>query len=58
MRKQLILVFLFLSFGVLHAQNVNGKVIDSNGTPLPGVNILEKNTTNGIVTDFDGYYSI
>lgn len=58
MRKQLILVFLFLSFGVLHAQNVKGKVIDSNGTPLPGVNILEKNTTNGIVTDFDGYYSM
>jgi len=33
-------------------------VSEDNGMPLPGVNILEKGTTNGAVTDFDGNYSI
>lgn len=30
----------------------------SDGTPLPGVNVIEKGTTNGVTTDFDGNYSI
>ncbi|WP_416439895.1 carboxypeptidase-like regulatory domain-containing protein [Leeuwenhoekiella sp. A16] len=28
------------------------------GKPLPGVNIVEKETSNGVVTDFDGNYTI
>ncbi|GAB1855482.1 TonB-dependent receptor [Flavobacteriaceae bacterium MHTCC 0001] len=38
--------------------SVTGKVSDANGLPLPGVNILEKGTTNGVVTDFDGSFNI
>ncbi|MBJ6366992.1 SusC/RagA family TonB-linked outer membrane protein [Snuella sedimenti] len=37
---------------------VNGIVTDQNGQPLPGANILEKGTTNGTQTDFDGKFSI
>jgi TonB-linked SusC/RagA family outer membrane protein len=37
---------------------VTGKVVDSDGMPLPGVNVVEKGTTNGAVTDIDGNYSI
>lgn len=38
---------------------VKGIVTDAEtGIPIPGVNILEKNTTNGVATDFDGAYSI
>ncbi|WP_308990999.1 SusC/RagA family TonB-linked outer membrane protein [Mariniflexile litorale] len=37
---------------------VTGKVIDETGLPLPGVNIIEKGTNNGFVTDFDGKYSL
>ncbi len=37
---------------------VTGKVTDQNGAPLPGVNIVEKGTTNGTTTDFDGNYAI
>ncbi len=37
---------------------IKGKVTDSEGNSLPGVNILEKGTTNGTVTDLDGYYTI
>ncbi|MBM1106539.1 TonB-dependent receptor [Aurantibacter crassamenti] len=39
-------------------QQVNGTVLDQNGQPLPGANILEKGTTNGTQTDFDGNFSI
>ncbi|MEC3908497.1 SusC/RagA family TonB-linked outer membrane protein [Tamlana sp. 2201CG12-4] len=39
-------------------QQVSGTVTDANGQPLPGANILEKGTTNGTQTDFDGNFSI
>lgn len=39
--------------------SVSGVVTDAaSGFPLPGVNILEKGTTNGTITDLDGNFSI
>jgi iron complex outermembrane receptor protein len=43
---------------LISAQEVTGKVTDNAGIPLPGVNVVEKGTTNGSITDFDGVYSI
>ncbi len=37
---------------------VSGKVTDSSGVPLPGVSIVIKGTTQGIITDADGKYSL
>ena len=37
---------------------VKGTVTDSNGEPLIGVSILVKGTTNGVVSDINGGYSI
>ena len=37
---------------------VNGRVIDENGDPLPGVNVVVKNTSTGAVTDANGRYSV
>jgi TonB-linked SusC/RagA family outer membrane protein len=37
---------------------VTGTVIDSEGEPIIGVNVLEKGTGNGNITDIDGKYSI
>ncbi|CAM4345578.1 TonB-dependent receptor [Zobellia roscoffensis] len=37
---------------------VSGMVTDQEGSPLPGANIIEKGTTNGITADFDGNFSI
>lgn len=37
---------------------VNGTVVDSYGQPLPGVNIIQKGTNNGTVSDFDGNYQL
>lgn len=37
---------------------VSGTVTDAQGEPLLGANILEKGTSNGSITDFDGNYTI
>lgn len=37
---------------------VSGKVVDESGNSLPGVNVLEKGTSNGTSTDIDGKYSL
>ncbi|MDO6801468.1 TonB-dependent receptor [Wenyingzhuangia sp. 1_MG-2023] len=37
---------------------VKGKVLDDKGMPLPGVTVLEKGTNKGVITDFDGEFSI
>lgn len=37
---------------------VSGTVTDSLGTPLPGVNVIIKGTTNGTTTDSQGSYSL
>lgn len=37
---------------------VGGTVLDSEGEPLIGVNVVEKGTTNGTVTDINGTFSL
>ena len=37
---------------------VRGKVTDSKGEPIIGVNILEKGTANGVITNAEGFFSI
>ncbi|MFT6934793.1 MAG: hypothetical protein ACJAUQ_001183, partial [Maribacter sp.] len=39
-------------------QTVSGMVVDETGVPLPGASVLEKGTTNGSITDFDGNFII
>ena len=61
MIKQLLLFFVTMlgAFPLLaQSLTVTGVVSDTNGAPLPGVNVVEKGTTNGTSTDFDGNYSI
>lgn len=40
------------------AVTITGKITDDAGMALPGVNIVEKGTTNGASSDFEGSYSI
>lgn len=42
----------------LQQVRVTGRVTDATGAALPGVNILEKGTINGAITDVDGRYAI
>ncbi len=39
-------------------KNVTGTVNDSKGNPLPGVNVVEKGTFNGVSTNGSGKFSI
>lgn len=53
------LLFFILLVQLSSAQNqVNGLITDENGAPLPGANIVEKGTNNGVQSDFDGNYDI
>ena len=36
---------------------VKGTVVDETGTPVIGANVIEKGTTNGVVTDLDGNFA-
>lgn len=57
--QSVVFVMFLLSSTLAFAQNrVTGKVTDRTGMPLPGVNVLEKGTTNGSITDVDGKYVI
>ncbi|RAV28498.1 SusC/RagA family TonB-linked outer membrane protein [Sinomicrobium soli] len=38
--------------------SITGKVTAEDGMPLAGASIMEKGTSNGVVTDFDGNYEI
>jgi len=37
---------------------VSGKVTDSTGSGLPGVSVVVKGTTTGVITDMDGKYTL
>ena len=39
-------------------QIITGKVTDPKGNALTGVNVVVKNTLNGVITNQDGQYSI
>ena len=37
---------------------IKGKILDENGEPIIGANVIEKGTTNGTITDLDGNYTL
>ena len=63
MKTSLLVLFNLLFFySVAFAQSpttiVQGTVTDDSGMPIPGVNVIQKGTSNGVVTDFDGNFTI
>ena len=60
MKKQFVLVFcaMLIVVGAYSQLTVEGTLTDQSGTPLIGANVVEKETTNGTITDLDGNYSI
>ena len=46
------------SMAFAQERSVSGTIVDENGQPLPGVNVLVQGTTSGTVTDAEGVYSI
>ncbi len=53
----IIIALLCTTLGFSQTKTVTGTISDASGF-IPGVNIVAKGTTNGVVTDFDGNYEI
>lgn len=59
MKKFYLMLFIGLITSSLFAQKtVTGTVTDESNQPLAGASVVEKGTTNGVTTDFDGKFSI
>ncbi|MFW5656185.1 MAG: SusC/RagA family TonB-linked outer membrane protein [Bacteroidota bacterium] len=60
MKNKLVTIILLMwSSLVLAQQNeVTGKVTDPSGMPLPGVNVVEKGTSNGTITNAEGEFRL
>jgi TonB-dependent starch-binding outer membrane protein SusC len=62
MKRSIILMVLFITVGMsmLYSQQIiNGTVISAEDKqPLPGVNVIVKGTSTGVITDLNGIYSI
>ncbi|AYN66776.1 TonB-dependent receptor [Euzebyella marina] len=50
--------FNFESFSYFQETTITGTILDSNNQPLAGASIVEKGTTNGTQTDFDGNFQL
>ncbi|MDO4462843.1 MAG: SusC/RagA family TonB-linked outer membrane protein, partial [Bacteroidia bacterium] len=60
-RLLLVLFMAIIGIGAAQAQSITVKGIVSDAadnSPLPGVNVIVKGTTNGTITNFDGQYEI
>ena len=60
LRNLFLMTCLFLVTLSAFSQNktITGTVIDNFGEPLIGVSVVVKGTSNGVVTDIDGNYSL
>ncbi len=56
--KLTILLFILSTVTVLGQKSIKGKVTDSNGIPIPLVNVIIKGTGKGTVTNMDGLYKL
>lgn len=47
-----------IQLSLAQAKVVSGQILEANGMPLPGVTILVEGTNRGVISDFDGNFSI
>lgn len=59
-RQVLFMLFAFAATLCAFAQNktITGLVVDGNGESIIGASVLVKGTTNGIITDIDGKFTL
>ena len=58
--KKLILSFaLLFASTIMYAQTeISGTVVDATGETVIGATVMEKGTSNGTITDFDGNFKL
>ncbi len=52
------IMLLFSQMILSQTQSVKGIVKDTSGEPIIGANVLVKGTTNGVITDIEGNYTL
>ncbi|MEM6644383.1 MAG: SusC/RagA family TonB-linked outer membrane protein, partial [Bacteroidota bacterium] len=58
-RSGIFLSFLMVAYVSSAQRTISGKVTDSaDGTELPGATVFVKGTTNGVITDIEGNYTL
>lgn len=58
-RFLLSVMLMFACTALVYAQTeITGTVVDETGETVIGATVMEKGTTNGTVTDFDGVFTI
>ena len=57
--RAIMLTFSLLLGTIMYAQQeVTGNVVDPDGEPVIGATVMEKGTSNGVITDIDGNFRI
>lgn len=63
MKKKMVQIFYVILIGVVvpisaQERNISGTITDADSVPLPGASVSIKGTSKGVVSDFDGKFSI
>ena len=59
LKKLFLSLFALLTCTVMYAQSeISGTVVDASGETVIGATVMEKGTSNGTITDFDGNFTI
>ncbi|MBQ7540192.1 MAG: carboxypeptidase-like regulatory domain-containing protein, partial [Bacteroidaceae bacterium] len=58
LKRFLLSTLLILASTIMYAQEITGTVIDETGEGVIGATVMEKGTSNGTVTDFDGNFKL
>lgn len=53
-----LILFCFLNYAAMAQSQVEGTVLDVSRQSFPGVSVMEKGTSNGIITDSDGKFRL
>ena len=56
--SKLSIIWMLLTCALAMSAQVSGVIVDETGEPIIGASILEKGTTNGTITDFDGNFTL
>jgi hypothetical protein len=58
MKIKIYILLFFISFVSQAQLKISGQILDESNNPIPSVNVYFINTTNGVVTDFDGRFEL
>ena len=56
--SKLSIIWMLLTCALAMSAQVSGVIVDETGEPIIGASILEKGTTNGTITDYDGNFTL